>query len=133
MSTRFYPNQVDYIVQLNAMDDATLVANDVASSNTVYPVFSTTGTSAGVLRTATTKISFVPSTGVLTSVQFAGMLSTPDMAVVQLPPANVANRGLRSHVTNSTVPAAGNFGATVVGGGTNVVPVFCTGTAWIIA
>lgn len=41
--------------------------------------------------------------------------------------------GVRAFVTDSTVTAAGNFGATVVGGGSNVVPVFYDGTNWIIA
>lgn len=249
MSTRFYANQIDYIAQLNAMDDATAVVNDVVSSSTVYPVFSTTGATGGLLKAATTKISFVPSTGILSVVgltlttalsatnggtgktsyaigdllyadtttslaSLAGVattnvlrsggvgaapawgkvvmstdvsgtlgvtnggtgknsiytqwgivyaaattalsstaagttgqflrattsgapvwvaLQTPDATVAGLATANTTNRGMRAHVTDSTVAASGNYGATVVGGGTNVVPVFCTGTAWIIA
>jgi hypothetical protein len=35
-------------------------------------------------------------------------------------------------VTDSTVAGAGNFGATVVGGGTHVVPVYSDGTNWKI-
>lgn len=41
--------------------------------------------------------------------------------------------GRRTYVTDSTVTAASNFGATVVGGGANTVPVFYDGTNWIIA
>jgi len=41
--------------------------------------------------------------------------------------------GQREYVTDSTVAASGNFGATVVGGGANTVPVFFDGTNWIIA
>lgn len=41
--------------------------------------------------------------------------------------------GDRTFVTDSTVAASGNFGATVVGGGANTVPVFYDGSNWIIA
>ena len=41
--------------------------------------------------------------------------------------------GDRAYVTDSTVIASGNFGATVAGTGGNVVPVFYDGTNWIIA
>lgn len=41
--------------------------------------------------------------------------------------------GRRTYVTDSTVVASGNFGATVIGGGANTVPVFYDGTNWIIA
>lgn len=41
--------------------------------------------------------------------------------------------GRRTYVTDSTVTASGNFGATVVGGGANTVPLFYDGTNWIIA
>lgn len=40
--------------------------------------------------------------------------------------------GARGYVTDSTVPASGNFGATVVGGGSNPVPVFYDGSGWKI-
>ena len=46
-------------------------------------------------------------------------------------PAGVVGR--RAYVTDSTVVASGNFGATVVGGGANTVPIFYNGTNWIIA
>jgi hypothetical protein len=35
-------------------------------------------------------------------------------------------------VTDSTVAAAGNFGAVVTGGGANTVPVYSDGTNWRI-
>jgi len=41
--------------------------------------------------------------------------------------------GKRTYVTDSTVVASGNFGATVIGGGANTVPLFYDGTNWIIA
>jgi hypothetical protein len=53
--------------------------------------------------------------------------------VANLPAAAAALTGYRGYVTDSSVAAAGNYGATVAGGGANCVPVFCTGSAWIIA
>jgi hypothetical protein len=52
--------------------------------------------------------------------------------VASLPTAAACFKGVRMYVTDSTVAASGNFGATVAGGGTNVVPVWCDGSAWKI-
>lgn len=50
-----------------------------------------------------------------------------------LPAASAALRGYRGFVTDATVAYTGaNIGTTVVGGGANVVPVFCNGAAWVI-
>jgi hypothetical protein len=51
--------------------------------------------------------------------------------VSDLPSASL-NRGRRSMVRDSTVAASGNFGATVIGSGSNTVPVFCDGVNWVI-
>lgn len=61
------------------------------------------------------------------------IFQTGDNTVSALPASAAGNRGQRRHVTDSSVAASGNFGATVAGGGANVVPVFSTGSAWIIA
>ena len=47
--------------------------------------------------------------------------------VAALPASGVA--GCRAHVTNSLLPV---FGSVVVGGGVVSVPVFDTGTSWIV-
>ena len=52
--------------------------------------------------------------------------------VAQLPAASVALAGTRSAVSNSNAAYSGNAGATVAGGGSNIVPVFCNGTNWVI-
>lgn len=65
--------------------------------------------------------------GALQEIKVLGTGST----VAGLPVTPVT--GMRSYVTDSTVAASGNFGATVVGGGANTVPVFYDGSNWIIA
>jgi hypothetical protein len=40
--------------------------------------------------------------------------------------------GARAMINDSTVTATGNFGAIVVGGGANIVPVFSDGVDWLI-
>lgn len=55
-------------------------------------------------------------------------LSIPNGAVAQLPAA-AAYAGSRAFVTDATVTT---FASTVVGGGTNKVPVTSDGTNWII-
>jgi len=62
--------------------------------------------------------------------QVNGATQTAGFTVAGLP---TGAAGMRAYVTDSTVVASGNFGATVVGGGANTVPVFHDGTNWIIA
>jgi hypothetical protein len=44
----------------------------------------------------------------------------------------IVSAGARAMLIGSTVAAAGNFGAIVVDGGANIVPVFSDGTNWLI-
>lgn len=53
------------------------------------------------------------------------------MTVASLPAASGVS-GARAMVSDSTVAGSGNFGATVAGGGSNVVPVYSDGTNWKI-
>ena len=52
--------------------------------------------------------------------------------VAQLPAASAALAGTRSAVSNANATYTAGIGATVVGGGANIVPVFCNGTNWVI-
>jgi len=71
-------------------------------------------------------------------VAFAGKVRSYDTwilfnyTVAGLPKASMIFTGLPQFVIDSTVPALGNFGAEVVGGGSNVVPVWCDGAKWRI-
>lgn len=65
-----------------------------------------------------------------TSVE-APQVRTSTLTVATLP-AVAANEGARCFVSDATLAAAGNFGAVVVGGGANKVPVFSDGAAWRI-
>ena len=52
--------------------------------------------------------------------------------VATLPAASTALAGTRAAVSNSNAAYTAGIGATVVGGGSYVVPVFCNGSAWLI-
>jgi hypothetical protein len=52
--------------------------------------------------------------------------------VATLPTASTALAGTRAAVSNSNTAYTAGIGATVVGGGSNIVPVFCNGSAWLI-
>jgi len=52
--------------------------------------------------------------------------------VAQLPTASTALAGTRAVVSNSNAAYTAGIGATVVGGGSYTVPVFCNGSAWLI-
>jgi hypothetical protein len=63
----------------------------------------------------------------------------PNLSTLSFPLTLLANLGLaaassgaRAIIYDSTVTASGNFGAIVVGGGTDIVPVFSNGTNWLI-
>lgn len=49
-----------------------------------------------------------------------------------LPAAATIGAGGRASASDSTVAAAGNFGAVYAGGGANFVPLYSDGTAWRI-
>src|SRR5690606_11652953 len=53
---------------LNATNSAnSMVINDLATANPVYPIFATQTPGSVALRTSTTQLSFVPNTGILTA------------------------------------------------------------------
>lgn len=52
--------------------------------------------------------------------------------VATLPTASTALAGTRAAVSNSNATYTAGIGATVVGGGSYTVPVFCNGSAWLI-
>jgi hypothetical protein len=61
-----------------------------------------------------------------------GYLRQEPIPVGDLPTAAPGNAGTRIFVSDSNVGAAGNFGAVVANGGSNVVPVYSDGGAWRI-
>ena len=65
--------------------------------------------------------------GVTTPNVIAPLLTTTGYTVATLPAAGTAGR--RAHVSNALTPV---FGSVVVGGGAVYVPVFDTGTTWIV-
>lgn len=52
--------------------------------------------------------------------------------VAELPAASTALAGTRAAVSNSNAAYTAGIGATVAGGGSYVVPVFCNGSNWLI-
>lgn len=67
--------------------------------------------------------------GTLTTTSY---VKTTPTTVASLVAAATAGAGARSFVSDSTVAAAGNFGAIVAGTGSNPVPVHSDGTNWRI-
>ena len=55
-----------------------------------------------------------------------------ELGIRRLMVPSAGNAGYRCFVTDSTVAASGNFGAIVVGGSTNFVPVYSDGANWRI-
>jgi len=52
--------------------------------------------------------------------------------VATLPTASTALAGTRAAVSDSNAAYTAGIGASVAAGGSNVVPVFCNGSAWLI-
>jgi len=67
--------------------------------------------------------------GVLSTLTNAYITNTSITTVASLPTASTTNAGTRTFVSDATVTT---FGSTVVGGGTNTVPVYSNGTNWKI-
>jgi len=61
-----------------------------------------------------------------------GAFHTVGVSTVAALPAAAGAARAQIFVSDSSVAAAGNFGAIVVGGGANIVPVFSDGTNWRI-
>ena len=66
---------------------------------------------------------------ILTTLVNTYILNTSITTVSKLPAASTTNAGSRTFVSDATVTT---FGTTVVGGGTNTVPIYSTGTSWNI-
>ena len=61
---------------INATNSAnSAIVNDLSTSTSVYPTFVTSTPGNAQLRTATTKLSFIPNTGILTATGFVGPLT----------------------------------------------------------
>lgn len=99
------------------------------NGNTGYGVSYTDGTGINLLGTGYSyQVNGVAAIDGNRNGSFA-TVKTSTYTVATLP-SGVA--GLRTTVTDSSVPAAGNFGAAVAGGGANTVPVYHDGGGWKI-
>jgi len=111
---------------------ASLLRADGTWANSVSGAFSASDLSATATVSAGTTVGAGTSVSAGTSVTAATFVKTGAVAVGSLPSAVTAGAGAHEFVTDSTVVAAGNFGAIVAGGGANGVPVYSDGTNWRI-
>ncbi len=121
---------------INATNSAnSTVVNDLATPAPVYPTFVTTTPGNSQLRTATTKLSFIPNTGILTATGFSGPL-TGDVtgnATSATNATNASNTDILNEIVSGAVHyptfvsgTAGNLPHMVSNPGLNYVP--STGT-----
>lgn len=75
---------------------------------------------------------YVSFNGAWIPVGTGGVLILPTTTVALLPAAAAGNKGWRAAVTDANATLTAGIGATVAGGGANVVPVFSDGTNWKI-
>lgn len=83
------------------------ISNDVATASAVYPVW-VSGTGNASAKTSSAKLSFVPSTGVLTATSFSGdaTLSTASVSGV----LTISNATSSTTPTNGAITVAGGVG-----------------------
>ena len=67
-----------------------------------------------------------------TSLTASSFISVTGCKAASLPGATIAGQGARATVTDATQTLTAGIGATVSGGGANIVPVFSDGTNWKI-
>jgi hypothetical protein len=84
---------------------------------------------AGVQTIVTTLQNLVLAVNALTA---AAKTQFGESAVYKAASLPAAGQPARAFVSDSTVSAAGNFGATVVGSGTHTVPVYFDNLTWKI-
>ena len=70
--------------------------------------------------------------GNIQTVRTTGSIKTGVFTVATLPTYALAGMGGRAFVTDATVTMTLGIGTTVVGGGTNKVPVYSDGASWLI-
>ncbi len=89
------------------------------------------GANRGVLNNAVRYLGQIVTelTNILTALQSLAPTTIGVSTVAGLPAAATAGQGARRMVTDAN---ATTFNSIVAGGGTNVVPVFCTGVDWRI-
>ena len=106
--------------------NATGAALDAANQGLyIAPVRNDTGNTTNTLF-------FNSSTKEFTYSSSYNTIKTSGDTYANLPLAGTAGAGTRAFVTDSNLVMAGNFGATLTGGGSNGVPVVSDGTNWRI-
>jgi hypothetical protein len=85
----------------------------------------------GVQLTGTSTFTFIDSTGVLSvpNITTTGVVKTTATTYSGLPLAGTAGAGARAFITDANTTT---FLATVIGGGSNAVPVVSNGSTWIV-
>ena len=85
----------------------------------------------GVQLTGTSTFTFIDSTGLLSvpNITTTGVVKTTATTYSGLPLAGTAGAGARAFITDANTTT---FLATVIGGGSNAVPVVSNGSTWIV-
>ena len=94
-------------------------------------VWGTGGAIGGVAVTGTGNVVLAAGATITpASVATAALQTTTAYTVATLPAASAGLKGSRAFVTDASVATA-SIGAAITGSGSNVMPVFCNGTAWV--
>ena len=111
--------------------------NDVATASVVYPLWSSATSGNNGVKTSSTKLTFVPSTGTLTTTTFVGALtgnaSTATSATNVTGTVAVANggTGLTTLTSGSVLVGNGTSSPTLVAPSTSGNVLTSNGTTWV--
>ena len=114
----------------------TAITEDTSAASAVYPTWVTGNTGNLAQKTTSTKLSFIPSTGVLSATGFAGAGTGLTGTASSLTAGSVTNATLTTSLTNNggagtlTWPAAGATLTIPTGGGTLGTAAFTAATAY---
>mgnify|MGYP000196233913 FL=1 len=97
------------------------IANDTTTATSVYPTWVTATTGNLPVKTASTKLSFVPSTGILTATGFAGLFNGLTLT------AGTTGFTISGGTTSRTLSVTGASNATVSGTNTGDQTISLTG------
>ena len=111
-------SDITTLIGSSAVPNASNVAvtNDVATATTVYPAWVSTTTGNLPVNVSNSKLSFVPSTGVLTATSFAGALTGSVAATTLSASSTVSGVGFSTYL--AAPPAIGGTTPAAIGGTT---------------
>lgn len=128
-------NNLGALTSISSGNNVNAVTVDVTNTNgidTNYSITFVENRDATQILRADVDLRFNSATNLLTVGSVSAKYMTFDTMPMNSLPNPAGQSGLRGFVNDANLVAAGNFGAQVTNGGSNIVPVWSDGSVWRI-